>query len=133
MTINTAPQFARLPIREAADETVRRTIRALIKGRGLNIPDVADAVGMDRATFYRRLGGWGETQTFRVGEVATLAAHLGVSVEVIFTGMGGTFVPPTDDEGRLLPRQDSDLQPSGYCSEGVEPTPGNVIPLRRSA
>lgn len=87
----------------ASDETIRRTLRALLRGRGLTIEQVADAIGMNRATLYRRLAGYGAQQAFSGGEVASLASYLRVPVERVFSGMDGTFVPPTDPEGNLLP------------------------------
>lgn len=94
----TAQVIELLPTGERADETVRRTIKALIEGRDLNIEDVADRAGLARATLYRRLSGHGSKQAFKAGEVATLAAYLGVRIEAIYSGLGGTFIPPTDDE-----------------------------------
>jgi transcriptional regulator with XRE-family HTH domain len=102
------------PIGERADETVRRSIRALIEGRDLRKDDVAEAVGMTKATLYRRLGGHGSVQAFTAGEVATVAAYFGVSIESIYTGLGGAFLPPDGGSVSGLPRLDSNQQPAGY-------------------
>lgn len=78
-----------------ADETVRRTVRGLIEGRGIKVQTLAEAVGMQQSTLYRRLGGDGSQQAFSAGEVAAIASYFRVSVAQIFEGLGGVFVPPT--------------------------------------
>lgn len=77
-----------------ADDTIRRTIKGLISGRGLRVEDVAPEVGMTTATFYRRLGGHGRQQAFGAGEVAALAAYFGLEVQELYGGLGGRFTPP---------------------------------------
>lgn len=91
MTAEVSPIF---PTGDQADETVRRTIDALIKGRGFTRDEVANLAGIDRATLYRRLAGEGSRQAFRGGEIAALARVLNVKVADIYEGLGGVFVPP---------------------------------------
>lgn len=93
----TAEVIRLFPTGEQADETVRRTIKGLIKGRQLRTDDVAAAVGIAHATLYRRLAGTGSKQAFSAGEVASLARYFGVPIEQIYTGLGGVFVPPDPD------------------------------------
>lgn len=80
-----------------ADETVRRSIRALIEGRGVDKDEVARAVGMTRTTLYRRLGGSGSTQAFSAGEVAVIATFFRVPITSLFDGLGGAFIAQGDD------------------------------------
>ena len=91
MTADVSPIF---PTGDQTDETVRRTVRALIEGRGLSRDDAASLAGIDRATLYRRLAGKGSQQAFKAGEVAALARVLNVKVSDLYEGLGGTFVPP---------------------------------------
>lgn len=90
----TAQPSLTFPVGEQADETVRRSIKALIEGRGLDKGDVADATGMTRSTLYRKLSGEGSSKTFTAGEVATLAAFFGVPISAIYEGLGGAFLAP---------------------------------------
>lgn len=98
MTAEISPTF---PAGDQAqiDETVRRTIDALIKGRELTRDEAANRAGIDRATLYRRLAGKGSRQAFKAGEVATLARLLGVPVASIYDGLGGVFTPPPAPDG----------------------------------
>jgi transcriptional regulator with XRE-family HTH domain len=90
----TAQPSLTFPVGEQADETVRRSIKALIEGRGLDKGDVADATGMTRSTLYRKLSGEGSSKTFTAGEVATLAAFFEVPISAIYEGLGGAFLAP---------------------------------------
>ncbi len=74
-----------------ADDTIRRSVRALIAARGQESEDVARAVGMTRATFYRRLSGRGAP--FTAGEVQAIADWFDVPVADLFSGLGGVVVP----------------------------------------
>lgn len=119
-----------------ADETVRRSIKALIHARGLDKREVADAVGMTRTTLYRRLAGHGSNQPFTAGEVAALADYFDVEIEALFSGLGGAVAAPLDAaerraDGRgarrnaaVLPRMDSNHQPADYAplSTLIEPS-----------
>lgn len=82
------------PTGEQADDTVRRTIDGIIKGKGLRREDVARLAGIKRSTFFNRMRAHGSESAFRAGEVASLARVLGVSIEQLYTGLGGTFIPP---------------------------------------
>lgn len=94
MVTMTAEVSALFPTGDQADETVRRTIDALVKGRGLTVEQAADMARINRATLYRRLGGKGSRQAFKAGEVAALARVLRVQIPEIYGGLGGVFVPP---------------------------------------
>jgi transcriptional regulator with XRE-family HTH domain len=106
MTAEVAPLF---PTGDRADETVRRTVAALIEGRNLTVDQAAVMAGMTRATLYRRLSGKGSRQAFMAGEVASLARVLRVRIDQLYDGLGGTFVPPDDDPG------------GGVRHQGLEP------------
>ena len=98
MTAELTPSF---PMGDQAqvDETVRRTIDALIRGRELTRDEAAIRAGIDRATLYRRLAGRGSQQAFKAGEVAALARLLDVPVASIYDGLGGVFTPPPTTAG----------------------------------
>ena len=99
-----------------ADDTIRRTIDALIKGKGLSPDAVASAAHMSRSTFFYKMGGHGADRAFKAGEVAEIARFLGVSVGQLYDGLGGTFIPPQPPGGEGLSarraRRDSNSQPS---------------------
>lgn len=97
----------------AADETVRRSVKALVQGRDMRREDVAAAVGIPRTTFYRRLAARGSAQAFTAGEVAALAAFFRVPVEELYNGLGGA----------LLPRLDSNQEPAGLAEIGSDSPP----------
>ena len=80
-----------------ADETVRRSVKALIKGRGVSTEDLARAIGMTPSTLYRRLAGKGSSQAFSAGEVALIAASLGVPITDLFSGLGGAVAASEAD------------------------------------
>jgi transcriptional regulator with XRE-family HTH domain len=82
------------PIGDEADETVRRTIKALMKGRGLTTDQVARITGIGRSALYAKLSETGRTP-FKAGEVATLARLLRVRIDKIYDGLDGTFTPPS--------------------------------------
>ncbi len=58
-------------------------LRHLALARGQTVEDVGQAIGLHRVAMYRRLSG--EVQ-WRVGEVAALARHLQVPVQVFYDG-----------------------------------------------
>ena len=74
---------------EMADETVRRSVLALIQGQRLRKDEVATATGIPRTTLYRRLAGEWSSSPFTAGEVAALATYFGVEVASIFGGLDG--------------------------------------------
>ncbi|MGH3365697.1 MAG: helix-turn-helix domain-containing protein [Nocardioidaceae bacterium] len=72
------------------DQAISASIRALAAGRGLTHGGVAEAVGIPRSTFERRLakGGWTATEAVRLAEwfevtlddlVTGLQGHVGLS------------------------------------------------------
>lgn len=83
-----------LPTAFMADDTIRRTIKALVEGKGVNPDDVAEAAGISRSTYFSKMAGKGSAQAFKAGEVARIATFLGVTVAQLYDGLGGTFVPP---------------------------------------
>lgn len=103
MTAEMSPNF---PTGDQAqiDETVRRTIDALIRGRELTRDEAASQAGIDRATLYRRLAGKGSRQAFKAGEVAALAHILDVPVARIYDGLGGVFTPPPAPDATTVGR-----------------------------
>lgn len=86
-----------LPRPRAGDDTIRRTVKALIAGRETKSSVVAKAIGVSPATFYRRLEGGG----FSATEVVELAAYFRLRVEDLYSGFGGLFnaLPPDDGNG----------------------------------
>ncbi len=58
-------------------------LRHLALARGETVEDVGQAVGLHRVAMYRRLSG--EVQ-WRVAEVAAVARHLNVPVQVLYDG-----------------------------------------------
>ena len=80
-----------------ADETVRRSVKALTKGRGVSTEDLARAIGMTPSTLYRRLAGKGSSQAFSAGEVALIAAALGIPITDLFSGLGGAVAASETD------------------------------------
>lgn len=93
-----------------ADDTIRRTIHALVKGKQLRPDDVAQAAGMSRSAYFRKMSGQGSEAAFKAGEVAAIARFLGVPIGDLYSGLGGTFTAP--EAG--LPRLDSNQEHSGY-------------------
>lgn len=74
------------------DSTIRTTVKALMKGRGLSAEALAPKLGMSASSLYRKLSDdAGERSSFKAAEVAGLARELGVSVGQLFDGLGGTF------------------------------------------
>lgn len=90
----TAQLVELFPTGEQADETVKRTVDALIKGKNLRRQDVARLANIPQSTFYRKLSARGSQYPFAAGEVASIARVLGVKVGQLYDGLGGTFVPP---------------------------------------
>lgn len=87
------------PTGAQAEDTIRRTVRGLLKGRGLAVEDIAPRVDMSASSLYRKLAGHGDKDAFKAGEVASIARVLGVRVGQLYDGLDGTFVPPDPDEG----------------------------------
>ncbi|UNX54123.1 helix-turn-helix domain-containing protein [Georgenia sp. TF02-10] len=82
------------PTGPEAEDTIRRTVKGIMKGRGLTVEEVAPRLGMAVSTLYRKLAGHGNRDAFRAGEVASLADVLGVEVGRLYDGAGGMFTPP---------------------------------------
>lgn len=95
----TAQVIDLVPMGDRADDTIRRTIDAIVKGKGLRPDDVAAAAGMSRSTYFAKMAGHGTKNAFKAGEVALIANYLEVPVSKLFDGLGGTFIPPLPPEG----------------------------------
>ena len=67
----------------AANETIRRTIRALRSAHDVDVRELAAHVGMSRGSFYNRMNG---TAPFIGGELVVLADYFGVTVQDICDG-----------------------------------------------
>lgn len=106
------------PPRGRVDDTIRRTIKALAKGKGIKGDDLADLLGISRSAYFDKMGD-GHTNALTGGEIATIARRLGVKVERLYDGLGGTFAGDDDtppDGGESLPRLDSNQKPSDLVS-----------------
>lgn len=95
------------PIGGRADDTIRRTIDALAKGKQLKPDDIAAAAGMSRSSYFSKLRARGSEKAFKAGEVAAIANYLDVQVSDLYDGLGGTFGPGPEGE------------PAGYPSAQV--------------
>lgn len=96
-----------------ADDTIRRTVSALVKGKGLSPDDVARAAGLSRSAYFSKMKAHGREKAFKAGEVAGMAEFLGVKVQDLYDGLGGTFVPDVRARG------DSNSQPSDLESANL--------------
>lgn len=76
-----------------ADDTIRNSVWALSRGRGISVDQMAEGIGMPRTTLYRKLTARGRKTAFAAGEVADLARYFRVPVAELFSGLGGLFTP----------------------------------------
>jgi AcrR family transcriptional regulator len=74
------------PVGANADDTIRATVRALLRGRGMSTEDLADCIGVSHATMYRRLGSKGSKEAFKAGEL------LGVDLDEKVSAVSGLNV-----------------------------------------
>lgn len=95
----TAEIVSLFPTGADAEDTIRATVRGLLKGRDLTVETVAPLVGMSPSALYRKLAGHGDKDAFKAGEVASLARVLEVRVDQLYDGLGGTFAPRPPDGG----------------------------------
>ena len=74
---------------DSPDAITSLTVRALATARGMTHIDVAEAAGMPRSRFERRLskGGW------TLEELTAMTTLFGVTLDELTTGLGGTLVP----------------------------------------
>lgn len=86
MTADVTPLHAARRPGDDANDTVRRTIRALMAGNGLKVEQLAPMVGMSPSTLYRKFAGRGSHAPFTAGEVAELADVLGAEVGDLYAG-----------------------------------------------
>lgn len=106
---------------ERVDATIRSTVRALMEGRGLSKEDLAPQLGISPASLYRKLNDHNAT-SFKAGELALVADALNVTIDQLYSGLGGTFTPPENDGS------DSDGgNDSTFCLEGRD---SNLVELR---
>lgn len=85
------------PRADDVNDTIRASVRALMKGRALSTEQLASLSGMASSTLYKRLAGKGSQQAFAAGELGVIAAVLNVEVGRLYDGLGGTFGPGPDD------------------------------------
>jgi hypothetical protein len=84
--------YCRLRI-ERADETVRRTIIALMQARSISCDELADDAGIPLSTLKRRLRSTGSSYAFTAGEVRSLAGHFGFESGNLFRYLDGRYQP----------------------------------------
>ena len=90
----TAQVVELFPTGGQADDTIRRTIKAIAEGKGIRADQLAAAAGMSRSSYFDKMAGHGAQRAFKAGEVADIARCLHVTVAQLYDGLGGTFVPP---------------------------------------
>lgn len=105
MTADVTP-LAQRRVGDDANDTVRQTIRAAMAGQGIKAEDLAPRVGMSGSTLYRKLGARGSVATFSVGEVAEIAAALGMEIADLFAGRLTISLRRSDNLCYLTPRAD---------------------------
>lgn len=88
--------------RDAADDTVRATIKAVMAGRGVTVEQLAAEIDMPASSLYRRFAGRGSKAPFFAGEVAVIADALGVTVAELYGGLDGRFVRPVISQGKSV-------------------------------
>lgn len=84
--------------RTADEETVRRSIKALMARHDMNVEELAELSGMARTTIYKRLApGPGPGQSLALPEAIALARVFGVTVDDLINGRTdhGVLVRPT--------------------------------------
>lgn len=73
--------------RTADEETVRRSIKALLARHDMNAEELAELSGMTRTTIYKRLApGPGPGQSLTLPEAIALARVFGVTVDDLVNG-----------------------------------------------
>ena len=73
--------------RTPEEEQVRRSIKALLGRWDMRVEDLAELLGMPRATIYKRLStGRGPGQQFTLSEGLAIAAVFGVTVDDLAAG-----------------------------------------------
>lgn len=123
MSINSG-QVVQLPGRADPDDVIRRTVRALMAGAGLNPKTLGPHVRIPTSTFYERLKG--TSQAFTGGEIARIADYFGVPVGDMFSGR---YLPPDLD---VRARRDSNPQPSDPEADARSATVAYLDHYRRS-
>ncbi len=86
-----AAGHAATQVAKRTDDTIRRSVKALITAKGHDPDAVALGIGMARRTFYRRVSGNGAP--FTAGEVQTIADYFDVPVSDLFSGLDLVVVP----------------------------------------
>jgi len=81
---------------ERDDETVRRTVQAIMLRRGLDPQRVAEDVGIPVGALQHRLASSGSAYAFTAGETRALASYFGVEGGHLFQYMDRQYQPPTD-------------------------------------
>lgn len=73
-----------------ADQTISRTIEALMHYRGVTRADLCRAVNLSSSSYYNRLNG---SRAWTAAEVADAARLLGVPVQTLYEGLPGVGAP----------------------------------------
>lgn len=105
-------------------ERVSTNVRVLCAVRRRDIPEVARAIGIARATIYQKLKG---QRGWHLEDVEALASYFGVPISALLEDPRARF--PTVSE---LPRHDSNVQPALYTHgqlRSVTRTPSRMPPL----
>lgn len=83
---------------------IKATVNALMRSRGMIAEQLAPEVSINPATLRRRLA----KGDFRPEELADLADYFNVSIDDLFTGIGGKLTPPE------CAARDSNPEPADY-------------------
>jgi transcriptional regulator with XRE-family HTH domain len=91
------------PIHSATDvdRRIASTVKALVSAQGHDVAEVAEGIGLSRASLYQKLKG---QRPFKAHEVDALARYLRVRVSDLFDGLGGRLFPadPTSQSGMAV-------------------------------
>lgn len=80
-----------LPEAGVVDETIRRTVVALLHGRSIRKEDLTAVLGCSRGTVFNKLAAT-DARPFTASEVARLAVFFEVPITDLYDGLGGRFV-----------------------------------------
>jgi len=91
--VTTQPVSERHSSATLVDAQITASVKGLAASLDIKAEDLAEYVGINRATYYRRRkqGGW------RATEVALIAARCRVAVEDIYAGRATANLTPDDD------------------------------------
>ena len=66
------------------DDTISRTVEALMHYRGVSRDELCDATGLSTSSYYNRIKG---SRAWTATEVAAVAHLLGVGIDVLYSGL----------------------------------------------